>query len=101
MWRGLIFPIYCLPFRWFAGLGIDAFRGRRCHWTVFLFGTLLTAFFVFIGIVLAITAEKRDYGDEIFVFAGFIIWVALLSPYPITWGRSLLRSRKLRLAAHT
>jgi hypothetical protein len=89
IWRGLIFPIYCLPFWWFAGLGIDAFRGRRCHWMVLLFGTILTAFFVFIGIGLAITAEKRDYRD------------GLLSLYPITWGQSLLRSRKLRRVAHT
>jgi hypothetical protein len=96
IWRGLIFPIYCLPFWWFAGLGIDAFRGRRCHRLVLAFGTLLVAFFIFIGIGLAITLEKSDYRDETFVFSGFIIWIALLSLYPITWGRSLLQSRRLR-----
>ncbi len=100
IWRSLIFPIYCLPFWWFAGLGVDAFRGRRCHWAVLLFGTLLTAFFLFIGTGLAINVENRDHRDELFIFSGFIIWIALLSLYPITWGRSLLRSRKLRQAAH-
>jgi hypothetical protein len=101
VWRGLIFPIYCLPFWWFAGLGIDAFRGRRFHWTIFLFGTLATAFFAFIGIGLAFSEKENHYQDDIFVFAGFVIWVALFSVYPITWGRSLLRSRKLRRLAHT
>lgn len=98
IWRSLIFPVYCLPFWWFAGMGIDAFRGRRCHWTLFLSGTVLVAFFAFLGVGLAITAEERNYEDMAFVFSGFAIWVPLLTLYPITWARTFLRLRRNRRA---
>lgn len=100
IWRGLIFPLYCLPFWWFAGLGLDAFFSQRyLHWSILLLGTLLTGFFLFLATGLAIASDRRDYQDMAFVFCGFAIWIPLLSMFPATWLRQLLRRRAARAAA--
>jgi len=94
VWRGLTLPIYCLPFWWFAGLGLDALFSRyRLHWSVLLLGTLLCGFFLFLVTGLAIAWDKRDDRDMAFVFCGFAIWVPLLAAFPSTWIRRLRRQR--------
>jgi len=101
-WRGLIFPLYCAPFWWFIGLGVDAFRGdRRLHWAVFLVGTVFAIFFLIISIGLAATFEMRDYQDMAFVFVGLFPWTVLFALFPITWWRNFRRARKLRQLAET
>lgn len=94
-WRGLSFPVYCLPFWWFAGLGLDAFlKRRRLHWSVLLLGTLMAGIFAFLGTCLSIATEPRDYREMAFVFTGFLLWTALLSSFPVTWWRNFRKDRK-------
>jgi hypothetical protein len=46
-WRAIIWPFYCLPFWWFAGIGFDAlFRRRQRRWPWFVVGTLLCIVFI-------------------------------------------------------
>jgi len=95
-WRGLIFPAYCLPFWWFAGLGIDAILARRSfRWPILLAGTLFFAILAFLGIGLAVTASS---GDMAFVLTGFAFWTLLFATFPIAWFRLIRQRRKLNRA---
>jgi len=97
-WRAIIYPIYCLPFWWIAGLGIDAVRGRRhLRWPVLLLATLLCGFFLFIacGLIFGLSAE--DHRGMGWVFYGFGLWVALVATFPAAWVRQGIASRHNRL----
>jgi hypothetical protein len=102
LWRALISPIYCLPFWWFAGLGLDAaFIRRRLRWPVLLLGTILFALFAILGISLVFTIEHREVQDMGFVFYGFVLWSALWAAFPVAWLRAFFQRRKLRTCQHT
>jgi hypothetical protein len=101
LWRALISPIYCLPFWWFAGLGLDAaFARRRLRWPALLLGTVLFGLFAFLAIGLAFTVEHREVQDMGFVFYGFVLWSALWAAFPVAWLRAALQRRKLRTSQH-
>jgi hypothetical protein len=88
VWRGLTFPLYCIPFWWFAGIGVDAAMSRRRpHWSILLIGTLLVALFLLIAIAVTFGVDADDHKDMAFVFFGFAIWIPLLSAFPIAWIR--------------
>jgi hypothetical protein len=98
-WRAIIYPIYCLPFWWFAGLGIDAVRGRRhLRWSVLLLGTLLCGFFLFIACGLIFGLPAEDHRDMGWVFYRFGLWVTLLATFPTAWVRRGIASRHNRLS---
>jgi|GEM_PF-5663769 len=95
LWRALISPIYCLPFWWFAGLGLDAaFAHRRLRWPVLLLGTILFALFATLGIGLAFTIERGEFQESGVMFCGFALWSALWATFPATWLRAFLQRRK-------
>lgn len=88
-WRALIFPIYCLPFWWFAGLGFDALTGRRSRrWPVLLSGAVLSGFcvFLFLGLRFALSAEERE--GIVYPLWGFALWAALFAVFPAAWIRA-------------
>ena len=96
-WRALIFPVYCLPFWWFAGLGLDALSGsRKLRWWVLLAGSLLWVFIVFLlcGLCFGLPASERH--DMVFPYWGFAIWVALLVVFPLTWIKQALARRRIK-----
>ena len=95
MWRALIDPIYCLPFAWFGGLGIDALLKRRTlRWPILLIGTLLGAFFIFItcGLIFGLSAE--DHKGGAWIFCGFTFWDILYCVFPAAWIRQGRASRR-------
>jgi len=96
-WRGLIFPIYGLPFWWFAGLGIDGLSERRRNpWPVLLLGTIFFGLFLFVGVGLAVAGEGRDNRDMSFAFYGLALWVSLFATFPVTWVRRFSQRRRLK-----
>lgn len=96
LWRAIIFPVYCLPFWWIAGVGLDALLGsRQLRRHGLLGGSLLCGFFVFIGTGLAIAGDHRDYRDMWFIFAGLAIWSILLAAYPAVWLRERRRRKSV------
>ena len=85
-WRAISFPIFCLPFWWFEGLGLDGLLTRKhLHWRSFLLGTLLWGLFLtgLLAIQFAMSAEERT--EMISPIWGFGLWVLLLSVFPIGW----------------
>jgi hypothetical protein len=96
-WRPLIFPICCLPFWWFAGIGIDALTtGRRRSWWVLLLGSI---FCIFTGVVatgLWFGISKADRNGLIFPYLGLGLWFILLGAYPITWIKQWRARRRTK-----
>ena len=85
-WRAISFPIFCLPFWWFEGLGVDSLLKRKhLHWRTFLLGTLLWGLFLtgLLAIQSGMSAEERT--EMIYPIWGFCLWVLLLSVFPIGW----------------
>ena len=100
LWRALIFPIYCIPFWWIAGRGIDAwFVRRRLGWPSLLAGSFLCGAFLFLFTGLAVTTETRSYKDMLFILIGLGLWIVLFATYPATWVRLYFERRALRSSA--
>jgi len=102
-WRAVIYPIYCLPFWWFVGVGLDGLLKRRhLRWPWLLTGTLLCGFLVFLALGLTFGVSAKDHVGMAYVFWGFGFWVALMGIFPATWLRQGLASRRnLRLMARS
>jgi hypothetical protein len=97
-WRVVIYVFYCLPFWWFAGLGIDAALGRRrLHWIVLLLGTLS-----FVGLVVLLcglaTVTPADPGEGNWPLWGLGLWALLFAAMPMAWVRQWLQARAKRRA---
>jgi hypothetical protein len=83
-WRAVSEPIYCLPFWWMVGCGIDGLlRRRRLRWPVMLFGTMMFGMF---GLLLAGLAAGETAGSG-WMFAGLGMWVVLFATLPLVWVR--------------
>lgn len=97
-WRAISYPILCLPFWWFAGLGLDGFLGhRRIRWPILLIGTVLSviSFVLLIGLRFGTSASERE--SLVYPLWGFGLWGILLLPFPFMWakrGRSALSSKE-------
>ena len=88
VWRGIIFPAYCIPFWWFAGYGVDAaLKRRQLRWPILLLGTVLCAFFIFIAIGLSFTVPYDKSESNAFVWWGFAVWIPLQATFPFAWLR--------------
>lgn len=93
-WRAISFPIFCLPFWWFEGLGIDGLlKQKKFHWGTLLLGTLLWGFFVFLLVGLRLSMSPEERADTAYPFLGFGLWVLLLSVFPVGW---IMRFRSRR-----
>jgi hypothetical protein len=94
-WRAVIFPIYCLPFWWFVGLGVDGLLKRRLlGWPVYLLGTFLCIGFIVLTIGLTFGVPREDHqGFEIYL-CGFALWVILFGVFPAGWIRTWLKGRR-------
>jgi hypothetical protein len=93
-WRTVSFPIFCLPFWWFEGLGLDGLLKRKhLRWPTFLIGTLLCGLCLIflLGLRFALTTEER--AGIVYQVWGFGLWVLLLSVFPIGW---IIRFRNRR-----
>jgi hypothetical protein len=99
-WRGLIFPLYCVPFWWFAGLGLDAlFARRQLRWPVFLLGALFSGFFVFIWCGLRFGLDASDRVDNGWIYIGLGLWATLYLAFPVAWVRQFRGRRGAAVAA--
>jgi hypothetical protein len=99
-WRALILPLCCIPFWWFAGVGVDGLTTRRrlAWWTLLLGSILWASMAVFeVGLWLAAGADRKEL---VFPFWGLGLWFLLLSVFPITWVRQWLTSRRTRASLH-
>jgi hypothetical protein len=98
-WRALTFPLYSIPFWWFAGLGMDAVFGRRnSRWPVLTIGTVVFTLFLVLCIGLTVTRGVED--DPAVtrpILAGCILWPLLFSAFPIAWIRKGLNRRASQL----
>ena len=85
-WRSLSLPVFCLPFWWFVGVGLDGFStNKRAHWTLLLFGTLLSAFMLFIAIGLNVMGVMERDTSLFPQIAGLYLWAILFSIFPTLW----------------
>jgi hypothetical protein len=95
-WRALIFPFYCLPAWWFAGLGFDSLLGwRRLHWGALLSGSIFFVLFVtlFLGFGFGLSASERADRDSQWILWGTGLWALLFATFPCAW----LRQRRSRV----
>ena len=96
-WNAIASPFYCLPFWWFAGLGIDALRRHRHpRWPTLLLGTLLCGcmLFLFLGMTFALSPAEKG-GIALW---GFLFWSLLLAVFPLAWIKAR-RNPKANTAA--
>ena len=87
-WRIVSWPLFCLPFWWFAGRGFDALLGwRRPRWWTLLIGTLLCAGFLFLlcGLRFGLSASERS--GTTWVYWGLSLWTLLFATFPAAWIR--------------
>jgi hypothetical protein len=95
-WRVLSLPVYCAPFWWFAGLGMDALaHRRRLHVSVFFIGSLLCSVFafVFFGTLIAGVGEPADR-DMNWLVSGLCLWAILFGAFPAAWYRQRSLAKK-------
>jgi len=95
-WRALVFPFYCLPFWWFAGLGIDGLlRKRILRWFALMPGTLLAAFFLTGALAGIFGTTAADRGDSKYdaMMCGVLLWTLLFAGFPASW----IRNRRFRV----
>jgi len=99
-WWAFSFPIACLPFWWFAGMGIDSLLGnRRLHWLLLLLGTTLFMCLAVIEISLLFRSPYAVKPDPVPVswLCGIGMWSVLLGAFPVAWirrGIALQRTRE-------
>jgi hypothetical protein len=90
-WRAIVYPFFCLPFWWFAGLGIDGLmRQRILRWFALLPGTLVAGFF-FILAMAGMFGETADFkSDSKFaaLLLGALFWSLLFAAFPASWIRN-------------
>jgi hypothetical protein len=96
-WRAVMFPFFCLPAWWFAGLGTDSLLGwRRLHWGTLLSGSIFFLLFVtlFLGFRFGLSASERAEGDSGWLLWGVGLWALLFATFPCAW----LRQSRYRVA---
>jgi hypothetical protein len=100
-WRALSFPIFCLPFWWIAGSGLDgSLKRSRLSWLALLLGFSLWVAFLVTGLGLWFAARHDNPENIIFPFWGFGLWFVLLAAFPIAWMRQALARRRIRTSLH-
>ena len=102
VWRAIAFPIFCLPFWWFAGLGLDALFGRQwIRWWTCLEGSLLCLFSLLFFFVTAVGSRSLEPQRMIAALCGLAFWTLVFSPFVLTTLRQwlTLRRTKARLEA--
>ena len=100
LWQAITFPIYCLPFWWFVGLGLDGVIARRWFrlWVLsagsllWFFWSSFLVYFVAVG-VNSLPVEDRGIT---FILCGLILWTGLLSSFPIAGLRQALILRRIK-----
>jgi hypothetical protein len=100
-WKAIILPIFCLPFWWLAGLGIDSlFRPRQLRWWALLSGSVFWAFYLLaaVGLVFNVLVAKDHYPSALAYGVG--LWFILLAAFPITWVQRLLALRRIKTSLH-
>lgn len=96
-WRAFILPVCCLPFWWFAGIGIDALTTRhRRPWWALLLGSILWAFIGLMETGFWFGLSKSDRNDIVFPCVGLALWFVLLSAFPIAWTQQELAWRRTK-----
>lgn len=95
-WRAITYPIYCLPFWWFVGIGIDGLlKRRRLRWPACLIGTLFCGIFIFLTLALTFGLSAENHKGGAWVFYAFSFWIAFFIPFPVAWVRLWRSSRRL------
>jgi len=93
-WRFVSWPLFCLPFWWFAGRGLDALIGwRHPRWWTLLIGTLLCAGFLFLLVMLRCVESAEERATGTWILCGFGLWTLLFATFPIAWLRRALGNR--------
>jgi len=101
-WKAIAFPIYCLPFWWLVGLGMDAtFHQRQLRWWALLPGSLLWAFslLVAVGLIFNVLAAKDRF--PLALECGVCLWFILLSVFPFNWIKMELATRRIKARLHS
>ncbi len=91
VWRALTYPVYCLPFWWFAGMGLEGLlRVRVLRWYALLPGTILSVALVvmFLGFTFGLDASDKAESDMSWVFGGIAFWAILFAAFPVSWIRN-------------
>jgi hypothetical protein len=87
-WRALVWPIYCLPFWWFAGTGLDALSGRKpLRWGILLGGTLFFILFALMFCLLQFGESPSERSETIVPIWGCAFWAYLFAFMPAAWIR--------------
>ena len=95
-WRCLSWPVFCLPFWWFVGLGADALLGwKHLHWATLLAGTSLCVLFIVVILGFRFGLSVADRGAETnWIFWGVGLWIGLFGVFPVAWIRQWLARRE-------
>ncbi len=102
-WRAVVLPLYCLPFWWFVGMGVDTALGRRrLRWGWLLLGTIsfLLMATLLIGLRFGMTEAERGETRQ-WVLSGFCFWTIAFSTFPIAWILQRKRSTAAKLTTQS
>lgn len=87
-WRFVSWPLFCPPFWWFAGLGIDTLLAwRHPRWWTLLIGSLLCAGFLILLIGIRSVESPHERATDTWIWCGCCLWVLLFAAFPAAWLR--------------
>jgi len=94
-WRAITFPLFCLPFWWLAGVGLDGVLRRRwLRWWMGLAGSVFCVFYL--ALFLAISCAPAERREMISALCGLGFWILLLSAFPLASVRQWLTLRRTK-----
>jgi hypothetical protein len=96
VWETLASPVYCLPFWWLAGCGLDSwFREKRLGTITIFAGTLTFLLFVVLSVRFIFERSGSQMTEDTWAVWSMLLWTAAFATVPLGW----LRRRSTRAVA--
>jgi hypothetical protein len=87
-WKTLGSPVYCLPFWWLAGCGLDSwFREKRLDAITIAAGTLTFLLFVVLSVRSIFERSGSQMTEDSWAIWSMLLWTAVFATVPLGWLR--------------
>lgn len=101
IWCAFAFPVFCMPFWWLAGVGIDGVFGhRRLRWWSLAPSLILWLFFLLGLSAYYFAFSPLERTEAVYPAWSVWLWFILLSAFPLAWLKQALARRRIKASLH-